>query len=328
MLDPRYKELLALDVSLRNEADAMLKQTGLGGIITKAGYHPVGSYVMQTMVWRDLDFEREIDDPTWEEHWRLGKELADNGHVWKFSGVDAYRDLRNPGEKGFYWGVQFDYPHGGPIWKIDLWSARRGEFESLDKRALWMSRLTEESRSNILEIKNAIWEHPDYRKTLLSVHVYEAVLENGIQGIESFWAWWNRRYGPSIKQANIEVSDNGFSKIALNRPHYWDRLDLLISSHKVVIDRPKGSFHPRYPILTYPIDYGYLEGTTGGDGNELDVWRGSDTGLKLVGVVCTVDSKKGDAETKLLVGCTESEIRTVEAFHNNPYMSAIVIRRF
>ena len=187
--------LLDLDIALRAEADSMLKMTGLGDLISKAGYHAVGSYVMRTMVWRDLDFEREVDNPTWEEHWEFGHKLAQTGQIWKFNCVDAYRDRRNPGDRGFYWGVQFDYPAGGPIWKIDLWSAKHGEFETLGKRALWMGRLNDESRARILEIKNAIWQHPDYRKSLLSVHVYEAVLEHGVRGLESFWAWWKPRYG-------------------------------------------------------------------------------------------------------------------------------------
>ncbi len=198
MHNERCSQLLARDAALRGEADAMLRDSGLGGMISQAGFHPVGSYVMQTMTWRDLDFEKESDDPTWDEHWRFGQKLAETGLIWKFSGVDAYRDRRNPGQRGFYWGVQFDHPPGGPIWKIDLWSARHGEFESLPRRALWMSRLTEESRVSILEIKDAIWDHPEYRKTLLSVHVYEAVLEEGIRGIDKFWAWWDHMYGKQV----------------------------------------------------------------------------------------------------------------------------------
>ncbi len=195
MPDKQYSELFAQDAALRSEADAMLAQTGLGSMIAEAGYHAVGSYVMRTMVWRDLDFERETDNPTWDEHWKFGQRLAQTGLIWKFSGVDAYRDRRSPGNRGFYWGVQFDYPADGPIWKMDLWSARHGEFQSLPRRELWMSRMTEELRGCILDIKKAIWAHPDYRKTLLSVHVYEAVLEEGVKDIDSFWTWWKSRYG-------------------------------------------------------------------------------------------------------------------------------------
>ena len=109
---------------------------------------------------------------------------------------------------------------------------------------------------------------------------------------------------------------------------FWTRFDRLLASNEIVIDRPKGARHPRYAEVVYPLDYGYLRGTSGGDGNEIDVWRGSMTALQLVGVVCTVDTLKRDAEVKLLVGCTDDEIEAVDRFHNeNEYMSGIVVIR-
>ena len=109
---------------------------------------------------------------------------------------------------------------------------------------------------------------------------------------------------------------------------FWAYLDSLIQSAELVIDRPKGSSHPRYPSLVYPVDYGYLEGTSGGDGKELDVWRGSLTEERLDAVVCTVDLLKRDVEVKLLLGCTENEKTTICDFHNDSeYMAAVLLRR-
>jgi len=109
---------------------------------------------------------------------------------------------------------------------------------------------------------------------------------------------------------------------------FWTRLDGLIASKEIVIDRPKGSSHPRFPEIVYPLDYGYLNDTSGGDGNEIDVWRGSIKDEALMAVVCTVDTLKNDTELKLLIGCTESEMEIVDRFHNdNEYMSGIIIRR-
>jgi len=50
--------------------------------------------------------------------------------------------------------------------------------------------MTEKARLDILVIKEAVHTHPEYRKTLLSVHIYEAVLEHGVSGIEVFRDWW------------------------------------------------------------------------------------------------------------------------------------------
>ena len=109
---------------------------------------------------------------------------------------------------------------------------------------------------------------------------------------------------------------------------FWTRFDRLLAANEIVIDRAKGTTHPRYSEVVYPLDYGYLKNTAGGDGNEIDVWRGSSTASELVGVVCTVDTLKGDAEVKLLVGCTDEEVEAVDKFHNeNDYMSGIVVMR-
>lgn len=109
---------------------------------------------------------------------------------------------------------------------------------------------------------------------------------------------------------------------------FWDRLDRLLDSTELVIDRPRGSRHPRYAQIVYPLDYGYLAATSGGDGNEIDIWCGSEESKRLVAIICTVDTLKKDTEIKLLIGCTEDEIEIVHRFHNdNPYMSGLLVRR-
>ncbi len=106
---------------------------------------------------------------------------------------------------------------------------------------------------------------------------------------------------------------------------YWQALDKLVTTCEIVIDRPQGTAHPRFPKMVYPLDYGYLKGSHAGDGNEIDCWVGSLTERGLTGVVLTVDLLKRDAEVKLLLGCTPEEMRVVEAFHNSGPMSALLI---
>ena len=111
------------------------------------------------------------------------------------------------------------------------------------------------------------------------------------------------------------------------KTEFWSRLDEIIKSSEIVIDRPRGTAHPKYPDLIFPLDYGYLKGTTGGDGDGIDIWIGSAKHRKLVAVASTVDMKKKDAELKLIIGCTAKEIGIIENFHNSIYMSCIIIRR-
>ena len=108
---------------------------------------------------------------------------------------------------------------------------------------------------------------------------------------------------------------------------FWTAVDKLVSESSIIIDCPKGSRHPKYPALVYPVDYGYLENTTSMDGGGIDVWRGTD-GECIDAIIVTVDLLKKDSEIKILMGCSEDEKRIVLETHNNSeYMKGILIRR-
>jgi inorganic pyrophosphatase len=109
---------------------------------------------------------------------------------------------------------------------------------------------------------------------------------------------------------------------------FWETLDQLISRHEIKIDRPKGSAHPTFPDKIYPLDYGYLDGTTSGDGQGIDVWMGT-RGYKTVdAIACTIDLFKRDTELKLLLGCTEEDIQTISMFLNDSdLMRCMIVKR-
>jgi inorganic pyrophosphatase len=127
----------------------------------------------------------------------------------------------------------------------------------------------------------------------------------------------------------IEIMDSS------TKTEFWDFLNNLVASHTLVIDRPKGSQHPRYSDLVYPLDYGYLEGTTAIDGGGIDVWLGtakkddcSNSATKFISaLVLTVDLHKNDTEIKILLDCNEAEIQTILAWHNSQMMRAVLVRK-
>lgn len=108
---------------------------------------------------------------------------------------------------------------------------------------------------------------------------------------------------------------------------FWQRLDQLAAEAVIVIDRPRGTAHPRYPDQIYPLDYGYLDGTTAADGDGIDVWIGSLADRAVTAIVCTVDLVKRETEIKLLLGCTPAEAQVILAAHNDGAQSAILIER-
>ena len=108
---------------------------------------------------------------------------------------------------------------------------------------------------------------------------------------------------------------------------FWTHLDTLIRSSELVIDRPKGFSRPQAPSVAYPLDYGYLQGTSNSDGEGIDVWRGSLPEGRLDAVVCTVDVQKRDAEMKLLLGCTAAEKHAICNFHQSAFTAAMLVER-
>ena len=74
-----------------------------------------------------------------------------------------------------------------------------------------------------------------------------------------------------------------------------------------------------------PIDYGYLEGSKGSDGAELDAWVGSGR-RNVTGVLATLDLHKHDGELKLVVGCSQDEVAAVLGIMG-VFMQAVYVPR-
>lgn len=106
---------------------------------------------------------------------------------------------------------------------------------------------------------------------------------------------------------------------------FWAAINELIATSEIVIDRPKGSRHPTVNEAIYPVDYGYLKGTTAADGDGIDIWMGSIRPPVVTAVVCTVDRQKRDAEIKLLLGCERAEEVAILTFLNKGTMSAVLL---
>lgn len=108
---------------------------------------------------------------------------------------------------------------------------------------------------------------------------------------------------------------------------FWESLDQLVATSEIVIDRPKGSRHPRNPSVVYPLDYGYLDETVAIDGGGIDVWIGSQSDRRVVGILTSADLLKRDAEIKILLGCSEDEMTLASETSNNGLQASMLIRR-
>ena len=108
-------------------------------------------------------------------------------------------------------------------------------------------------------------------------------------------------------------------------------VDFIGKTINVIIDRPIGSKHPEFESI-YPINYGYVPGIMGGDGDELDCFVLGDN-IKMesfTGKCIAVIHRLNDNEDKLVVApegktYTNDEIRTLTYFQEQ-YFESIIIR--
>ena len=115
----------------------------------------------------------------------------------------------------------------------------------------------------------------------------------------------------------------------MNNGNFWDFFQKIVNESKIIIDRPKGSHHPNFPEApAYPLDYGFLEGTSSMDGEGIDCFVGSLGNNVVKGVLCTIDASQKDSEVKVLIGCTEDEMSIACEHLNGPdFFRAMLVKR-
>lgn len=194
--------LINQDAALRAEADGLLTRTGLKDLLNRNGIvHVSGSYALRLMTWRDLDIYLESPAITVSEFFALGSRIAELLEPWKMFFTDNRSRLDAKYPPALYWGIRLGDIRKG-AWKIDLWAmdsaACRLALENCDQIS---ARLTPESRKTILALKSQLWHHPDYRDTITSKTIYDAVLEEGITDLHAFWAFTRSCISSSTQSA-------------------------------------------------------------------------------------------------------------------------------
>lgn len=99
---------------------------------------------------------------------------------------------------------------------------------------------------------------------------------------------------------------------------------------EITVDRPLGSTHPKYRDMVYPVNYGYLPGVYGGDGEEQDVYLiGIDKPVSsYTAKVIAIIYRKDDKEDKLVAApegmlFTEKQIRQAVHFQERYFHTKI-----
>ncbi len=190
------------DQSLRREADALLARYAILAILERYGKpHLTGSYSLQLMTWRDLDIYLEMPAPETVPFLELGRQLGEALLPRKLSFTDHLNFPTTEAVTGLYWGIQTGVLSRGG-WKIDVWgvtpavcSERLAHCDSL------RARLDVQTRLAVLSIKHEICRLPEYRKTITSQHIYDAVLQGGARSVADFWRYFLSRMGEQTRSA-------------------------------------------------------------------------------------------------------------------------------
>lgn len=180
--------LLDTDAAIRAEGDDILNRKGLRKLTEEySPFHIVGSYTLQLMVWRDLDIVMDAPNITISQFFELGERITALLSPWKmfFTNNRDNEPRRYP--KGLYWGIRLgDIKRGA--WKIDLWAFDSDVCqEKVQECQKLASRINDENRLIILDIKTHVWNHPRYRDTMTSQDIYDAVLDHSVKSIDDFW---------------------------------------------------------------------------------------------------------------------------------------------
>lgn len=185
---------------LQQEAQSVLSDLDLMNILKRCGEpYIVGSLNLGLMTWRDIDLEIILDKLDKEIIADVIKELirkttyridiSFNDNIARFNGT-------NPNSpQSLYIGIKYfgkDIPptemqgSNTLTWKLDLHFILEKDARSVAKTKEIKSKLTEDKRKIILEIKSEIASHPKYRHDIFSMDIYDAVLDRGVTNLEEF----------------------------------------------------------------------------------------------------------------------------------------------
>jgi putative acetyltransferase len=90
---------------------------------------------------------------------------------------------------------------------------------------------------------------------------------------------------------------------------------------RVIVDRQLGSVHPDFPDMIYPVNYGYVEGVPGGDGEDQDAYilGIQEPVTEMVGRIAAVIHRENDNEDKWVVIPIGSKIRSSDILKNTAF---------
>lgn len=172
--------------AMQKDAWQVINATNIVDIWSSIGatINLVGSLKMGLLINnRDIDFHVYTTPFNLSDSFSAMARLAENKRVKTIN----YGNLLDAEDQCIEWHAFYE-DRTGHSWQIDIIhilneSAYAGHFEKVAERICAV--LTPQMRGNILRIKHSI----PIENKVMGIQIYKAVIEHGIQDIDSFWAW-------------------------------------------------------------------------------------------------------------------------------------------
>jgi hypothetical protein len=189
-------DLAEIATALRNEALALVAQSGLGDVLTArfGSCEVVGSAALDLMTWRDIDVYVEVarDEPQRfiDALPPIYAAFASAGHtIFRLTFNDEWHRPRGDYGQGFYFGLRVATA-AGVVWKVDLWGWDRETYaRKIQEHAQLEQALRTADRPRILQLKHEAQDLPGFRDTITSHDIYQFVLAGAGDTLEQLSAF-------------------------------------------------------------------------------------------------------------------------------------------
>ena len=182
------QELFEQQKKLLTEAELIIQELALLRTIQKIGDgFVVGSVELGLMTWRSIDIEV------------VEKKLSRQSLIEIITAINNFpipqieftiidnTIKRDPHiQNSLYLGIKYPSPSDNKIWTINLYFRDQSDSRSLESTLELKNRLNDRNKLQILRIKSELAGNPKFGKEILSLDVYNAVLDNGVTNLKEF----------------------------------------------------------------------------------------------------------------------------------------------
>lgn len=179
-------------MTIEEQAKCILYGCGLLEELSRYGTpHIIGSYRMDMLAWNDLDIDIENENMSLNKLHCLSQFIIDKFHpVWYEAKEEIHSENKTVWFQGFETFVENE------LWNVDLWFLDKDTIKSAeeycDKIAMQIKGAPK-SKEQIIRLKKELIARKLYSfDQYTSIDVYNAVLNQHIDDIENFLAYYVR----------------------------------------------------------------------------------------------------------------------------------------